>query len=119
MERRGYVDGGCEISVDDSGRRTLRKRGRSGGLRHFSLGTTAAFAFARQDGGIRRGRGGAGSPPFPAGARAAGVATPGGRRAGAVDDGKLCGDSRRSGRRPAPLTLVLPPPPPTVHTSSP
>jgi len=43
MERRGYFDVGFEMAVDDSGRRTLRKRRGSGGLRHFSLGTIAAL----------------------------------------------------------------------------
>src|SRR5260370_1137009 len=75
------------------------KGGSTGGLRDFSLGTIAPFAFTRQEGRIRCGGGGAGSPPFPAGALAVGAATDGGGRPGSVDHGKFCGDSRRSGGR--------------------
>src|SRR5258706_453579 len=57
---------------------------------------TARRIPARPDGRTRCGGGGAGSPPFPAGALAAGAATDSGGRPGAVDHGKLCGDSGRS-----------------------
>jgi len=63
------------------GGRTLRKRRGSGGLRtFFSRKQLRRLLFARQDGGIGRGGGGVGSPPFPAVALASGAATHTGRR---------------------------------------
>src|SRR5207248_7427193 len=96
---RGYFDVGFEMAVDDSWRRPLRKRGSASRLRRLSLRATAAALVAEQDGRIRCGGGAAGSPPFTAGALAAGAAVDDSGRPAPADYGEFCGDSRRSGGR--------------------